>query len=376
MSALTSSVQESQHDIAARRAKGEFVRGVSAVRNWIGDEPFPAEPHRYHLYIAFNCPWCHRVALARGMLGLEDSISMDVCFPNRTGDDDPCGPNLWQFNPTAIASSTGQPLKECTSDTGTGKGMRLVIEVYRSAGVDTEKSVPVLYDKLTQRVVSNESAEIIRMFDDHAEALGGVRERWASLSLYPKSTGSLTRFNPGAFPDYKTDKTDKTDKTATASRLCELIDEWNLLIYTTINNGAYKAGFSSIQSVYEDAFDQYFSTLNKLNIMMGLNSTGPFLFGSSPTECDLRLFPTVYRHDPVYYTRMKLNGRFIHQYPKLWAWVCAMYRYPGVKENCALTHCMQGYFGRTGTCTVPRGPIFPYRYPEAYEHPEIGLEMT
>ena len=104
---VNSAIEESQKNAVARRAKGEFVRGVSGFRAQIGDAEFPAEPGRYHLFVAFNCPWCHRVTLARNMLGLAGSISMDVAFPNRTEEDDPAGPNLWEFAPTRIASLTG-----------------------------------------------------------------------------------------------------------------------------------------------------------------------------------------------------------------------------------------------------------------------------
>ncbi|MCP4824448.1 MAG: glutathione S-transferase, partial [Shimia sp.] len=93
------SIQEDQTKANGRRARGEFVRGVSGFRDAIGDPEFPAEPGRYHLFVALNCPWCHRVTLARGVLGLQDSITMDVAFPNRTGETDPAGPNLWEFAP-------------------------------------------------------------------------------------------------------------------------------------------------------------------------------------------------------------------------------------------------------------------------------------
>jgi len=79
------SIQESQDDAAQRRKKGEFVRGVSGFRSFLSeDADFPAEPGRYHLFVALNCPWCHRVTLARNILGLDASISLDVAFPSRT----------------------------------------------------------------------------------------------------------------------------------------------------------------------------------------------------------------------------------------------------------------------------------------------------
>ncbi|MEL6690609.1 MAG: glutathione S-transferase C-terminal domain-containing protein [Pseudomonadota bacterium] len=326
------STEEDQKDAAGRRKRGEFVRGVSQFRHAIGDADFPVEPGRYHLFVALNCPWCHRVTLARAVLGLTSSITVDVAFPNRTDENDPVGPNLWEFAPQRIASLTGAQLPECTTETGTGRGERLAIDIYGAEGSE-EKSLPILYDKKAGRIVSNESAEIIRMFSAHADALGGE--------------GDLS---PAA--------------------LQEDIDALNDQIYVTINNGAYKAGFSSDQSVYEAAFKAYFATLDDLEER--LCDGRRFLTGDQFTEADLRLFPTLYRHDPVYYVRMKLNGARILDYPHLWRWLCRVYTLPGVPEAGSLTHCRQGYFGRTWNGTIPLGPFAPMPYPEAYRHPELA----
>ncbi|MEM1400973.1 MAG: glutathione S-transferase, partial [Pseudomonadota bacterium] len=168
MTASDTSVEESQDRAAERRAKGEFVRGVSGFRSVLGEDPaFPAEPGRYHLFVALNCPWCHRAVLARNILGLQDSLTMDVAFPNRTGEDDPAGPNLWEFNPGRIATLTKSTLPECTAETATAEGYRLAKEIYQAEGSE-EQSVPLLYDKASKRIVSNESAEIIRMLDAQA----------------------------------------------------------------------------------------------------------------------------------------------------------------------------------------------------------------
>jgi len=149
------------------------------------------------------------------------------------------------------------------------------------------------------------------------------------------------------------------------------IDELNTDIYTTINNGAYKAGFSSDQAVYGAAFKAYFSTLEKLEALLASDSR-PFLTGEKFTEADLRLYPTLFRHDPVYYVRMKLNGARILDYPHLWRWLCRVYALPGVADSNSLVHCRQGYFGRSWNNVVPLGPIYPMRYPEAYLHPELA----
>ncbi len=107
---VDTSKEESQTSAGTRRAKGELVRGVSGFRSAVGDAEFSSEPGRYHLFVALNCPWCHRVTLARNILGLQDSISIDVAFPSRTNDDDPAGANLWEFNPTRLSILSGTVL--------------------------------------------------------------------------------------------------------------------------------------------------------------------------------------------------------------------------------------------------------------------------
>ncbi|MDJ0612705.1 MAG: glutathione S-transferase C-terminal domain-containing protein [Rhizobiaceae bacterium] len=334
------SVEEDQSDAAARRKKGEFVRGVSGFRHAIGAPDFPAESGRYHLFVAFNCPWSHRASLARGVLGLESSITMDVAFPSRTNDDDPAGPNLWELNPKRVSTLTGKPFPECTVETGTGKGLRLTKEIYGLEG-SSEQSVPILYDKKSKRIVNNESAEIIRMLNEHASELGSTLSDKERPNFYPVD------------PDMRDE-----------------IDRLNELIYTAINNGAYKAGFSSDQAIYAAAFGNYFDALATLEETLAAGNR-PFLTGDTFTEADLRLFPTLYRHDPIYHLRMKLNGAKILDYPHLWKWLCRVYALSGVKASNSLLHCRQGYFGRSWNNTIPLGPNVPMQYPEAYEHPEL-----
>jgi putative glutathione S-transferase len=338
------SVEEDQTDAHARRARGEFVRGVSEFRHSIGDPDFPPEPGRYHLFVALNCPWCHRVTLARAVLGLNDAISMDVAFPNRTDESDPAGPNLWQFAPEKVASLTGNPLPECTPETGTGQAYRLVRDIYAAEGSD-EKSVPILYDKQAGRIVSNESAEIVRMLDRHAVALGSTLPVGERPLLYPADAGS--------------------------AGLRDDIDALNADIYRDINNGAYKAGFSSDQAVYAAAYKAYFDRLARLEAWLASDDR-PFLTGDRFTEADLRLFPTLYRHDPVYYLRMKLNGARILDFPHLWRWLCRVHALPGTASSGSLVHCRQGYFGRSWNGVVPLGPFVPMPYPEIYEHPGLA----
>jgi putative glutathione S-transferase len=341
------SVEESQKDAVARRAKGEFVRGVSGFRSILGEDPdFPAEPGRYHLFVAFNCPWCHRVTLARNVLGLQNSITMDVAFPSRTTEGDLIASNRWEFNPTRVASFTGSTLPECTFETATGQSFRLAKQIYDAEGSD-EASVPILYDKKTKRIVANESAEIIRMLNAQAGALGSSIANISRSDLYPLGDQNIA--------------------------LRQDIDTLNDQIYVGINNGAYKAGFSSDQTVYAAAFKNYFETLGALEARLA-SDYRPFLTGDSFTEADLRLFPTLYRHDPVYYVRMKLNGARILDYPHLWRWLCRVYALQGVAESNSLVHCRQGYFGRSWNHVVPLGPFHPMPYPEAYAHPDLAVQ--
>ena len=176
----------------------------------------------------------------------------------------------------------------------------------------------MLYDRKSKRIVSNESAEIIRMFNSaFGEVSQSARE---SVDLYPEG-----------------------DR--------EQIDAYNTLVYTTINNGAYKAGFSSAQAVYDRAFDAYFDTIERLN---GVLARQTFLCGSAVTEADVRLFPTLFRHDAIYYSRFRLNkGLLRDDYPHVHAWLLRMLALPGVADASSLVHCMKGYYGRTGNNIIP-----------------------
>ena len=206
------SQEEDQTNKAERQAKGEFVRGVSTARSVIStDGEYPPEAGRYHLIVAFNCPWCHRVALARSILGLQDVMTMDVLMPVRTEEDHPQGEGKWQFKPEGLTARNGDFVQyaECTADTVTGKST--VVEIYKESDLE-QRSVPILFDKKTNKVINNESSEIMRMMETEMISLGTKPE----LELYP-------------------------------SHLIEKIEEWNAITYPKINNGAYKAGFSSIQ---------------------------------------------------------------------------------------------------------------------------------
>ena len=145
----------------------------------------------------------------------------------------------------------------------------------------------------------------------------------------------------------------------------------NSKIYVSIKNGVYKAGFPSGQNIYGQAFDAYFDSLAELD---GLLADGRlFLTGESSTETNLRLFPTLYGHDPVYYLRMKLNGAKMLDYPYLWHWLCRVYALAGVSSSSSLIHCRQGYFGRSWKHVIPIGLNFPMSYLEAYSRPKLDV---
>jgi glutathionyl-hydroquinone reductase len=252
---------------------------------------------------------------------LEDAITVDVLFPNRSTEDDVRGPNLWKFAPDGAPTMNGKWTKfpECTADTV--NGTVFAKEIYEMSGLDDQKSVPILFDKQTKTVVNNESAEIMRMM---ATELNGLSPRSNSnaMDLYP-------------------------------AEKAKEIDEMNEWVYKEINNGSYKAGFSSNQDVYESAFKSYFAALDRLDDAL---ATKTFLIGDTVTEADLRLFPTLFRHDPIYYSRFKLNMGD----------VMTLEGMEPVSNASYLAHCKQGYFGRTGNGTIPVGPP---SYPDCYKLP-------
>ena len=207
----------------------------------------------------------------------------------------------------------------CTADTVNGKST--VVEIYKMVGADlsvSRPSVPVLFDKKTKTIVSNESSEIIEML---ATAFLPLAKNQINL-LPPELKGSIQDCN-----------------------------EW---IYSKVNNGAYKAGFSSSQKVYDSAFDEYFGALERLDKMLAETT---YLCGNTMTLADIRLFPTIFRHDPIYFLRMKLNHKYIKEYPNLWRWLCMMYRIPAVKHECPMDQMKQGYFGNTWNKVIPKGPL-------------------
>ena len=281
-------------DVTATLPSGEFERSRSTVRNRIGDADFPAEEGRYHLFVAWNCPWAHRTLLLRALKRL-DHITVSYALPNRTDQG-------WVFD------EGGDPLL----------GARAVHEVYSAdpMGYTGRLTVPVLWDKIHGRMVSNESADIVRMLND---AFDG----------------------PDLAP----------------AKLHNQIDDWNTLIYGSVNNGVYRAGFASTQDAYEKAAVEVFETLDRIDAHLAENR---YLCGDQFTEADLRLFPTLARFDVAYHYAFRCNLKKLSDYAHLWPYAKTIYAMPGVAETVRFDIYKRGYFSasekRKPLGIIPIGP--------------------
>jgi len=279
---------------------GAYERAKSTLRNWItADDPYPPEPVRYHLFVAWNCPWAHRTLLVRAVLGLENAISISVAKPLRTQDG-------WVFDANG---NHADPLL----------GVSAVHEVYaRQLPPYTGRiTVPVLWDKQSEQIVSNESADIVRML---ASAFDSRRR------LVP--------------PHLEAE-----------------IDDWNTLIHAQINNGVYRAGFARTQEAYDTAVTDLFDTLEQVDAHLATHAT---LVGEQLTEADLRLFPTLARFDVAYHYAFKCNLKKLSDLPHLWDYARALYSLPGVADTVKLDIYKAGYFSpselRNPLGIVPAGP--------------------
>lgn len=279
---------------------GAYERAKSTLRSWItADGPFTPDPGRYHLFVAWNCPWAHRTMLVRAVLGLQHAISVSIALPRRTEQG-------WVF------ARHGEFVD-------TELGAQAVHEVYaRQRPAYTGRiTVPILWDKHTRQIVSNESADIVRM-------LG-------------------TAFDP----DRHLCPKDHLDK----------IDHWNNLIHAKVNNGVYRAGFARTQDAYDTAVTDLFNTLEDLETHLTQNT---MLVGNRLTEADLRLFPTLARFDVAYHYAFKCNLAKLTDYPALWDYARALYALPGVAETVKPDLYKAGYFSpsdlRNPLGIVPAGP--------------------
>jgi putative glutathione S-transferase len=299
---------------------GHFVRKDSQFRNWVtadgsagpsGERGFEATPGRYHLYVSLACPWAHRTLIFRALKGLDDLISVSVVHWFM-------GDHGWTFTP------------EDGSTRDTVNGAAFLHEVYTAADRDYSGrvTVPALWDRQTGTIVSNESSEIIRMFNSAFDEVGA-----RPGDYYPETLRSE-------------------------------IDEINDRIYGTVNNGVYKAGFSTTQDAYEEAVIPLFETLDWLEDRLGSQR---YLTGNAVTEADWRLFPTLVRFDPVYFGHFKCNLRRIADYPNLSGYVRDLYQHPGVAETVDMLHIKNHYYGSHGkinpTRIVPMGPDIDYTAP-------------
>ncbi|MDH3727100.1 MAG: glutathione S-transferase family protein [Myxococcales bacterium] len=298
---------------------GKFVRANSKFRNWItpdgknapSGKAFEAEAGRYHLYVSYACPWAHRTLIFRKLKGLEDMISVSVVnhFMATEG---------WTFQEGD--GVVPDPVMNA----------EFLHQIYTKAEpkFSGRVTVPVLWDKKTETIVSNESSEIIRMFNSAFDHLGAIPG-----DFYPEA-------------------------------LRAEIDEVNERVYHTVNNGVYKCGFATTQDAYEEAFGQLFDTLDWLETRL---SKQRYLVGDQITEADWRLFTTLLRFDPVYVGHFKTNLQRIVDYPSLWGFTRELYQVPGVKDTVNMHHIKQHYYGSHQSINpsriVPLGPIIDYDEP-------------
>jgi putative glutathione S-transferase len=310
---------------------GRFVRKPSSFRNWItpdgapgpsGEGGFQAEPGRYHLFVSLACPWAHRTLIFRRLKGLEEMITLSVVHWRMLE-------HGWTFAPGP--GVIPDPVMQAD----------YLHQVYAAADphYSGRVTVPVLWDKQTSRIVNNESAEIIRMFN---AAFDGVGAR------------------PG---DY------------CPADLLEEIDALNAEIYDRVNNGVYKAGFATTQGAYEDAVGPLFAELDRLDTRLARQR---FLFGDRITEADWRLFTTLVRFDAVYVGHFKCNIRRIADYPNLSGYLRDLYQQPGIAETVDFRHIKGHYYESHGTINptgiVPLGPVLDLDAPHGRER--LGARAT
>lgn len=270
---------------------GRFVRESSQFRDWIsadGHTGFRAQAGRYHLYVSLACPWAHRTLVFRRIKKLEDIISISVVNPYM-------GKHGWTFEPD----------ESCVADHVNNKNY--LHEVYTLAKADYtgRVTVPVLWDKKEQSIVSNESADIIRMLN----------------SEFNEFTDNKTDFYP--------------------RELRKSIDEINERVYNNINNGVYRCGFATRQEAYEEAFMDLFDTLDELE---GKLDGQRYLAGGRLTEADWRLFTTLIRFDAVYVGHFKCNRHRIADFPNLSAYLRELYQYPDIETTVNFRHIKRHYY--------------------------------
>lgn len=296
---------------------GRFRREDARFRNWVtrdgragptGAAGFEAEPGRYHLYVSYACPWAHRTLIFRKLKKLDKIVPISVVH--------------WYMGESGWTFADGEGVIKDPIH-----GAEFLYEVYQAGAPEYtgHVSVPVLWDRRTERIVSNESADIIRMFNSAFDDVGA-----AAGDYYPKG-------------------------------LREEIDALNERIYDTVNNGVYKAGFATTQEAYEENVAPLFETLEWLD---GRLAKSRYLTGNRITEADWRLFTTMLRFDPVYFGHFKCNRRRLVDFPNLWPYVRDLYQYPGVADTVHFDHIKAHYYMSHKTINptgiVPIGPEIDY----------------
>jgi len=279
---------------------GKFHRSKSQFHCRFGEGGFPAERDRYHLYVSLACPWAHRALIFRKLKGLEEIIPVTIVHPHMLDQG-------WQFGEP-------EPLY----------GFSHAHQLYSKANphYSGRVTVPILWDKQQETIACNESAEIIRIFNFAFNDLSGNTDDY-----YPESLRSE-------------------------------IDEINAYVYPGINNGVYKCGFATAQDAYEEAFDNLFSALDKIELRL---STQRYLVGNRITEADWRLFTTLIRFDTVYVGHFKCNRNRICDMPNLWGYLRDLYQQPGIAETVNFEHIKNHYYysheSINPTRIVPKGPM-------------------
>jgi putative glutathione S-transferase len=314
------------HDVwyDTKASRGRFVRSEAQFRNWVtsdgapgpsGKGGFQAEPGRYHLYVSRACPWAHRTLIFRRLKGLEEMI--DISAVNSF-----MGPEGWTFEPGP--GVIPDPINHA----------KRIYEVYLAAdpSYSGRATVPILWDKELATIVSNESAEIIRMFNSAFNEVGAN-----DADFYP--------------PECR-----------------EEIDELNAYIYSNVNNGVYKSGFATTQEAYEEAVEGVFEGLDMIDERL---SSRRYLTGLRITEADWRLFTTLVRFDPVYYLHFKCNIRRVVDYPNIWGYVRDLYQQPGIADTVDVPYIKSHYYRSHESINphriVPVGPDIDYSLPHDRE---------
>ena len=287
--------QNTWYDTSA--SGGKFERSAAKFRNWVtedgsagisGEAGFPAQSGRYHLYVSYACPWAHRVLIFRALKGLQDHISVSVVHPDMLEDG-------WTFD-TDFNGATGDTLA----------GGEYARDIYLKAApkFSGRATVPILWDIQKNTIVSNESSEIIRMFN----------------SAFDPVTGNEDDYWPLALRDQ--------------------IEALNDRIYNTVNNGVYQAGFATSQDAYEGAVYPLFDSLDWIESNLSKNR---YLTGPKLTEADWRLFTTLVRFDLVYHLHFKCNRKRIIDYPNIWAYTRELYQIPNIADTVHFDHIVRHY---------------------------------